>query len=141
MGRLAWIASEVGSATGFPKGMMIQQKPQLEGGIFSCVTPPVWVPPIQTEALPLLIDAGQAVNGHGNRLCGAVANTCRASARLHWRLRHAGFCSRCVRVALPPRSQDPQLPHLGKQRGALHAQLDGCAARSTDHPAHCLQCL
>jgi hypothetical protein len=71
MGRLVWIASEVGSATGFPKGMMIQQKPQLEGVIFSCVTPPGCVPPIQTKSFPLLIDAGEAVTGHGNRLSGS----------------------------------------------------------------------
>jgi hypothetical protein len=59
---------------------MIQQKPQLdEGHLLLCHTADL-VPPIQTEAFPLLIDAGEAVTGHGNCLCGAVAKTCRTSA-------------------------------------------------------------
>ncbi len=32
MAHLAWIASEVGSATGFPKETMIPQKPQSDQG-------------------------------------------------------------------------------------------------------------
>jgi len=32
MARLAWIASEVSSATGLPKGDMIPQKPQSDQG-------------------------------------------------------------------------------------------------------------
>jgi len=31
MAYLAWIASELGSATGFPKGSIIPQKPQRDG--------------------------------------------------------------------------------------------------------------
>jgi hypothetical protein len=61
MARLAWIASEVGSATGFPHGDIIAQKPRRDEGHTqrrcSCLTAkclPNWITSGSLSATPTL---------------------------------------------------------------------------------------